>query len=484
VIALFGVMAVDAALELRRELNHFEADMALDEEAMGRAVRVAVETVAQKGGPDAARATLDRIRASEDRVDLRWVWLDSAGAGLTAADRDRLLAGESVRVVRSEPSGDRHLTLVPLRVPGDRAAALQLSEPLGPQRAFLRRTELQVLGTLLALVLVCGTIALWLGVIFIGRPLDALAAQARRVADGDFSRRLGLTQNDEVGVLAREFDRMCDGLVEAQRRVQAEIDARIAALEQLRHADRLKTVGQLASGVAHELGTPLNVVGGRAKLIASGAFDGEDVTASARIIAEQADRMAAIIRQLLDFARQRHLRGTTIELRDVVDRTVEMLTVMARTRRVSIALDVAPGPIRLRADPGQLQQAIANVLVNAIQAMPQGGQVRVRVGPATTPSRRPFWSIVVEDEGGGIAPEHLLHIFDPFFTTKDVGEGTGLGLAVAHGIATEHGGRIDVSSTPGRGSRFEILLAADTTDATANTHDPATPVAGNSREAV
>jgi two-component system NtrC family sensor kinase len=458
------VMAAGAALQLRREIALFEDDMARDEEAMGRVLQVALERVANDGGPEAAVAAVDLMRESETRVGLRWVWLDQPDpSGRVPTDlRDRLATTDAVHVVRDDGAGDeRQFTYVPVRVPGNRPAVVELSEPLRFQRNFLRRTELQVLGTLAVLIVLGAAGAMWIGVILIGRPLRQLTEQARRIGTGDLSRRITLRQRDEIGTLARELNATCERLSMANERVRAETEARIAALEQLRHADRLKTVGQLASAMAHELGTPLNVVGGRAKLIASGDLTPGEIDENAQIIAGQADRMAGIIRQLLDFARRRDLKRATGDLREVVRRTVEMLAVLARTRRVTVSLDAPDFPVPVATDAGQLQQALANVLVNGIQAMPSGGRLRVGIERDAADRGPAGYRIVVEDEGVGIAPEHVPHLFEPFFTTKGVGEGTGLGLAVAYGIVAEHGGRIDVTSKPGRGSRFEIVLPAE-----------------------
>jgi signal transduction histidine kinase len=235
-------------------------------------------------------------------------------------------------------------------------------------------------------------------------------------------------------------------------------------IEQLRHADRLSTVGKLASGIAHELGTPLTVVSGRARLIADG-LSGEETRESALTIADQAQRMTRIIRQLLDFARRRSAAKSPEDLRAVARQTVSLLSPLADKRGARITLDEPDTPLMAEVDVGQLQQALTNLVVNAIQAMPRGGAVRCAVGRA--PARPPadhggaegeYLSVAVTDEGEGMSEETMAHIFEPFFTTKPVGEGTGLGLSVTYGIVKDHGGWIELESSPGAGTRFTIRL--------------------------
>jgi signal transduction histidine kinase len=277
--------------------------------------------------------------------------------------------------------------------------------------------------------------------------------------------RLHLDQKDEIGELATEMNTLADRLVEAHRRIAEESNAKLAAFEQLRHSDRLATIGQLASGVAHELGTPLSVVSARAQLVAADPAVSDDVRGNARIVVEQAARMTEIIRQLLDFSRRRRAQPVPTDLRRVVGRMLDLLSAVGARRSVRFELDAPHEPTMAPVDEGQLQQALTNIVLNGVQAMPKGGRIRVRIGSvhATPPAeaKQPsgeYRRIEVEDEGAGIAPEHLPHIFEPFFTTKGVGEGTGLGLSVAHGIVADHGGWIEVESTLGRGTRFRIYL--------------------------
>src|SRR5262249_27847688 len=157
----------------------------------------------------------------------------------------------------------------------------------------------------------------------VGRPLQRLRDKARRAGEGDFSGPLDLPQADEIGELAQEFNAMCARLAEANHRLEVATEARIAALEQLRHTDRLATVGQLAAGVAPELGTPLSVISARAQLMVSMDPPRATVVANANIIIEQSDRMTEIIQQLLDFSRRRVVKLGLANLEQIVTHTLE-----------------------------------------------------------------------------------------------------------------------------------------------------------------
>jgi signal transduction histidine kinase len=356
-------------------------------------------------------------------------------------------------------------TYVPVSVDSERAGALELAEGLEQEREYLRETIGDSIAEAAVLLVASSVIVSALGFLFIGRPMHLLVAKARRVGAGDLSGPLALPQRDELGELATEINTMCDRLAEAWRKVSAETVARLAAVEQLRHADRLTTVGKLASGIAHELGTPLNVISGRAQLIATKDEVPEETRAGARIIGDQAKRMTAIIRQLLDFARRGTMKKTELDLRDVAGQCVKMLESIAQKAGVTLGVTLGNGPVPTFGESAQLVQALANLIVNAIQATERGGSVLVEVGdePATPPAELGGGAALhafvrVIDTGSGMADETAARAFEPFFTTKDVGVGTGLGLSVAYGIARDHGGWIDVDTSPGRGSRFSIRL--------------------------
>jgi two-component system NtrC family sensor kinase len=470
-LGISAVMVGNTYFRVQREIALFEDDQASDQRTMGRDLQAAAQAAWQTEGEEPARRLIEQANVYTSELGIHWVWLDALGGGalrptLSADQLHTLAEGREITLVWQDESGtERRYTYVPMSIVGARAAAIELSEVPSPPRSFIRTSMVQNALETLVIVTLCGLIAMGLGSWFVGQPMHALCEKARRVGTGDFSGRLDLHQRDEIGELAAEIDVTCDRLAEANRRVAAETEARIATLEQLRHADRLKTVGQLASGVAHELGTPLNVISGRANLIAGGDLAADEVAKSARVVVEQAERMAATIRQLLDFSRRRGPRFRVGDLHRIAGQALEMLSSLAEKRGVTVRLDDRPEPMLVHVDENQVLQALTNLILNGIQAMPRGGRLtvglarrRLRPPPDHGGSEETYVCITVEDEGEGIAPDAIPHLFEPFFTTKGVGEGTGLGLSVAYGIVREHGGWIDVESAVGTGSRFSVFL--------------------------
>ena len=462
-LGILVVLLLNAWFRVKREVALFENEAKRDHHVMARAVAVAVAEVWRVEGEARALELVSRVNESEGHLTVKWVWLDAPDASphAPALEAGRSVSSETVFVDRTHSPG-RVLTWLPVTIAG-RTGAIELDESLANERAYLRATVVRFAGYTALMAIVSGVIAMGVGLTIVGRPVSRLIEQARRVGSGDLEPRLSLRQRDELGELATEMNVMCDRLVEANRRAESEMRARIETIEHLRHADRLMTVGKLASGIAHELGTPLNVVAGRAKMIASGEIPPSDVKENATIIADQADRITRIVRQLLDFARRRTPRKEPVDLLALARQTTELLRPMAEKQKVALRVEGEPRVIEV--DGVQIQQALTNLVVNGIQAMPSGGELVVRTDRRLVRSppdleRRELPCAVVEvrDTGVGIEKDHAAHLFEPFFTTKDVGQGTGLGLSVAWGIVREHGGWIDVTSEHGRGSEFRICL--------------------------
>lgn len=247
--------------------------------------------------------------------------------------------------------------------------------------------------------------------------------------------------------------------------LQTETSARMATVEQLRHRDRLALVGQVASGIAHEVGTPLSVIVGRARLITESDSTLEESRQHAVRIIEQSERVTTTIRQLLDFARRRGPQREEVNLYDLLRRTVDLLSPLASKRHVALRLERSETQSLAQVDATQIEQALGNLIMNAVQSIRDHGEVRVRVQTAhrapenaAAKTSDPYLVLIVEDNGIGIAKDSLQRIFEPFFTTQRAGEGTGLGLSITSEIIADHGGFIEVESEPWKGSRFAVYL--------------------------
>jgi two-component system, NtrC family, sensor kinase len=474
VLGSSAILAANGYLRVRRETAVFEADRARDHDLFGRAIGASVAAVWRSEGEERALQLLAAANAGEGKIRVRWVWPTGAEAATDLHVDGATLAGVApgttlTRIVPDSRGVPERFTyaIVPL---GDRIGALELSENLEAERAYVRRTVIETVRTTVVLALTTALVSYLLGLWLVGRPVRALVDKARRIGRGDFGGPLELTSRDELSELAAELNASANALVQANGRVARETAARIATLEQLRHADRLTTVGKLASGVAHELGTPLNVVGARAQMIAAGEASPSESRDYARVIVESAQKMTRIIRQLLEFARRQDPRKEKHDVAAVARRGLELLRPLAQKQRVELALDESGATCETNVDSAQIEQALTNLVVNAIQAMSGPGEVTVRVRrerkrpPVDHGGPEGEWIAVhVSDTGRGIPSENLSRVFEPFFTTKDVGEGTGLGLSVAYGIVRDHDGWIDVWSEPGKGSTFTVFLPTEPT---------------------
>jgi two-component system NtrC family sensor kinase len=236
-----------------------------------------------------------------------------------------------------------------------------------------------------------------------------------------------------------------------ERRESEDERARIG--EQLRHADRLATIGQLAAGVAHELNEPLGNVLGFAELILQGGDIPEDVRRDVEKISGASLHAREVVKKLLIFGRQIPTKKTRLDLNDVVGEGLFFLESRCAKEGIKLKRVLAPQLPAVDADRSQLTQVLVNLVVNAVHATPAGGRITV-----STRADSEHVYLAVEDTGTGMTEEVSRQVFLPFFTTKDVGEGTGLGLSVVHGIVKAHGGSIQLESEVGKGSRFEVTL--------------------------
>jgi len=303
------------------------------------------------------------------------------------------------------------------------------------------------------------------------RERAAEAARTQEVTgDYDVEYRVVRPDGSERWVHARAFPvRTETGAITRIVGVAEDITERRVIELQLQQRHRLEAVGQLAGGVAHDFNNILLVILMELDLILSSGEATSEIAASASEAKASAERAAHLTRQLLQFSRRQVMRFEAVDLNKVVSDVATMLQRVVR-ENVRITLALGTGPLMTMADAGMLEQVLVNLAVNARDAMPYGGQVRVSTalrahepgGVQDVDELAPgtYVCLTVADDGTGIAAEHLPRIFEPFFTTKDPGKGTGLGLATVFGIVKQHRGAVTVQSAPGHGTTFQVMLPA------------------------
>jgi signal transduction histidine kinase len=226
-------------------------------------------------------------------------------------------------------------------------------------------------------------------------------------------------------------------------------------------------VGRLAAGLAHEIGTPLSIIGGRSEYLLRRPRSPEELKDNLGVIRSQSDRIAAIVRQLLEFSRRREPVFQPIDLLALLDNVKYLLAHQLQEKDIRVEMKGLDALPKISADPELLQQIFINLYSNSLHALGLGGVIKIAAeitdrGLTQALSPAGHWlRISFEDNGAGIGAEHIGRVFDPFFTTKDVGEGIGLGLSVSYGIIQEHGGDIHVESEPGRFTCFMIYLPTE-----------------------
>jgi len=371
---------------------------------------------------------------------------------------------------RHEPQA---VVVLPARTFDGKTVAMVLFRSRQAEVSALDHATLGLLGGTVAFSAVV-TVAFMLLTSRTVRPLRELTRLSLKISEGKYGETVPVAGEDEVAELALAFNRMSASLKEASREIsewnmllESRVEEKTRELEKVHRemvdVEKLAAIGQLAAGVAHELNNPLSGIMGYADV----AIERYREKTPERITPEDASRMVvyfthiqsltqrcrAIILDMLTFARHHTEETGDLALNDVIGQTLAFLDKQFDRTHIDLALDLAEGMPTLKGNATQLQQVFTNLIINAIHAMPRGGTLTVRsrmTGEAL--------EVAFQDVGVGIEPGLQRRIFEPFFTTKPVGEGTGLGLSVSYGIVKRHGGEIRVTSEPGRGSVFTVVL--------------------------
>jgi two-component system, NtrC family, sensor kinase len=400
-------------------------------------------------------------------------------AGLLVVDRE----GKALHAVRDQGGSDPALNATvasgrgsfqlsadgklvrcyaPLLHKGDVAGAARLTLSLKAEQDRLLASR----HLFLAYFVLDFLLLLLLGSLLLSRtvvhPVRRLVSATRRISEGDLGGTVHVPGSAEVAELCDAFNVM----VLALREKRGEVEEKVASLNRANQeivearneavrSEKMASVGLLAAGMAHEIGTPLAAIMGYTGILAEELKGDEEKCDYLRRISAESRRIDRIVRGLLDYARPKEAARQEVALLPLMEKVVELLTAQGVLKRLEVSVVAEEGLPVVHADPHQLEQLLVNLVMNARDAMPDGGELRLS-------ARRKGDQLLLEviDNGEGMPPEHLPRVFDPFFTTKEPGKGTGLGLAIVARIAESCGGRMSVESEPGSGSRFALTLPA------------------------
>lgn len=462
IVPLALAMGISGYVTLRLWERQVESRMQSDLEMVARAIQLplshAMERERQGGIEQALESalSLDSVYSAY-AFDLEGYQIASAGDRAAAFGREVLRERviEEDGVGEYEQDGKRRVYSysIPLRDSRDQTAGLLLlTRRERDFRDYIRRVRLHA-GLWFSLSLL-----VMIGLVVVGhdraqgRHFKRLVDGMDRIAKGDVQHRVPQTGPSEIALLASRFNAMLDSLQETEAELTRNREAQVELEQQLQQSEKMAAIGQLAAGVAHELGTPLSTVSGIAQRgLRHVEPDTKEGSLFAKIIKE-GKRMEVIIRQLLDFSHNRKLSRRPLRPASVADAAVAAVAAEAQAADANIAVCGDLNTSVCYADPIRLEQALVNLLRNAIQTHPKA---HVELSWEERDAEMVFY---VDDNGPGVPQDFRLRLFEPFFTTKQVGAGTGLGLAVVHGIMQDHGGSVELDTSPLGGARLVLRL--------------------------
>jgi signal transduction histidine kinase len=464
VVGLYGYVRVRQEKQQRLEDNGKSVALA------AKALQVAVEQVLRDSNGADVQRLLAAVVADQDEVDRIRLFdrqlnptavsnrLGLGDAVPAEALRQVMATGQAEPTYREREGKLVLYYLAPIRdARGETIAAMEVVQLASTVQARVRAAQreiwirLAVLGTSVALVT---GVMLQRQVI---QPLSALLQGIVRIGRGQPGPPLSVDRGDEFGRVAIAFNEMAEHLESARRHLVAETQRTLDLERQLRHAETLAVAGKLATAIAHEVGTPLNIISGRAEYVLRDLAADDPRRAEMAGIVEQIDRISGIIRSTLDAVRPQKPDLRPVDLRTVTERSLPLMRHAATRAVVRLTAELPEDLPPIRADVQQLQQVVINLLVNAIEAAGAGGTVTLRAEPARRDDETGV-ALIIADSGPGIPSEHLADVFKPFYTTKPRGQGTGLGLAICRDIIRDHHGRIELESPSTGGTRCVVWV--------------------------
>lgn len=469
----FVVFGLYGAIHMRAEREELRLAMEQATRILASSLQVSVENALRDRQLEDVRELLQQLERIDPSIHIR-VYIDDSRvmASDTNTHQDWPDSLEQT-LQRIADKGETRL----FYFPADKPAHIFLSLPFADAKTVtrgnltvvrslsvmnqdLRATERNILVALAAFVLVTSLLCLVLMRVYIARPLKRLGQGMRDFRDGTKPPEpLPVVGNDELAAVTREFNRMIAELTEAYRQLDESTQQRRRLQRALQEADKLIAIGQLSAGLAHEIGTPLQIVNGRARALAGCAETSADVRRAAEIMVAQTERITRIVQRLLDFVRRKPPEPVPCDTGAVIAEVLDMLRYEARRHAIDLRFTRPDRCLLALTHKDWLQQIVLNLVSNALAATDKGGTIIVDLREAVmrrTGEAVPALQLTVKDNGKGIASEHLPQLFEPFFTTRGERGGTGLGLAMVKSIVTEMGGTVAAESGLGLGSCFTV----------------------------
>lgn len=467
------VLGVFGWIQLEEEEADLYSAVARELLLVGTAVRSTVENATRDEKEADIEALIEKLELQDPAVDVfvfshkSELLSRSPGSDGNLSDARQLAAGvRRGAPARVEQLKGGHLgVVVPLMTRGHELGCVVILRPPHVLQADLRDERN---ATLLSMLTLAGFLSagVWIVVqLRLQRPISHMVSVVQRVAAGELSARTRLRGADDLEAFGQEFDAMVESLERARFELSREAATRERLEEEMLRANRLAIVGELAATLAHEVGSPLQVLGGRARDMVERADLPIDLRKSVEIMVQQVERVHQIVQNFLDVARRKAPSLETVDLGSIVSDVVELLSPQARRQGVRFQVELVPKPSVL-ADAAQLQQVLLNLLQNALRASARGQSIWIRVLGSSF-QRLPGGPVLaslalsVEDEGCGLPGGDAQVVFQPFFTAWERSStqpiGTGLGLSVVRTIMADHGGIVRAEDRIGeRGTRFVV----------------------------
>ncbi len=430
-------------LELQTDLNAYVVNRDL---STLKQARIAAEDVKGALAKSEELASMDDSESLLPKIRQQYAHFDSVFQSLNAHATDGTIQPDSIELAKTIIEKD----LLPTAKSQSERQQLRLAERSHTSQVVADRVSLTLL-----LLVTCGAIGGLIAGIAVARSVNRSIFELNipvHAATGALNEVVGplkFTSNGNLAAIRESLDEMANRVGETVQQLQI-------SQQRVLRSEQMTAIGQLAAGLAHEIRNPLTAMRSLVQMAreqgGASALEDQDI----EILGVEIERLNELVQTFLDFARPPKLARKVVDVATVIQRTVQLTQTRIDRQGISLSLDLPEGKVELSADPQQLQQVMLNLVINAVESQPTGGQIEIRLRtlPATAPTREV--EIQVSDRGSGIPPEILDRIFDPFFSTKEAG--TGIGLAICQRIIEDHNGTIVPQNRPQGGSTFTVRL--------------------------